>query len=106
MLTTAIGLGLGWLVYERERIQERRIAVEMFERKGGIVVFDTEIEDPAPAPPSWLRVLLGDDSRGDVRILMIGRAEISDNDLLFLDRFPNVQHLELEGARVGDVTAQ
>lgn len=98
VVTTLACVALGWLAYERDKVQKRADAIAAIEKLGGKVEYD----DEQPFRPKWLRPLLGDKSAGEVVAVNFFNAKIVDGDLGNLTNFSKLDWLVINHTQVTD----
>lgn len=99
MTVLCIGPG-GYVALEQGKAREKQGAVAAMEELGGYVFYD----ENAPARSGLTRLLLGDDSFGNVNgvdfnPLKTENHQITDADLKHLKSFPRLNHLVLKNCR-------
>ena len=99
MTVLCIGPG-GYVAYEQGKAREKQGAVAAIEKLSGYVFYD----EKAPARSGLTRLILGDDSFGNVNgvdfnPLKTENRQITDADLRHLQSFPRLNHLVLKNCR-------
>ena len=99
MTVLCIGPG-GYVAFEQEKARENQRAVAAIEKLGGYVFYD----EKAPARSGLTRLILGDDSFGNVNgvdfnPLKTENRQITGADLRHLKSFPRLNHLVLKNCR-------
>lgn len=99
MTVLCIGPG-GYVAFEQEKARENQRAVAAIEKLGGYVFY----YEKAPARSGLTRLILGDDSFGNVNgvdfnPLKTENRQITDADLRHLQSFPRLNHLVLKNCR-------
>lgn len=95
---TVVCTGLGWLAYERQKVQERIAAIAAVKDSGGNVFYDLS----RPFRPHWLRPLLGDNSAGEVTGVSFEGTKISDAELAHITSFTKLEYLFVNNTRITD----
>ena len=101
VLVTILCIGPGgYVAFEQEKARENQRAVAAIEKLGGYVFYD----EKAPARSGLTRLILGDDSFGNVNgvdfnPLKTENRQITDADLRHLQSFPRLNHLVLKNCR-------
>lgn len=102
LVITVLCLGPGgYVAYEQGKVRQQQGAVAAIEKLGGYVFYD----DKAPARTGLTRLILGDDSFGNVNgvdfnPLKTENRQITDADLRHLKSFPLLNHLVLKNCRL------
>ena len=99
MTVLCIGPG-GYVAFEQGKAREKQGAVAAIEKLGGYVFYD----EKAPARSGLTRLILGDDSFGNVNgvdfnPLKTENRQITGADLRHLKSFPRLNHLVLKNCR-------
>jgi hypothetical protein len=95
---TLIGVGLGWLSYERNQVRQRKAAIAAMEEVGGRVDYD----EAKPFRSAWLSPLLGLPSSGEVVGVTVVGKDITDARMAHLEEFTNLEYLFLDSNNVTD----
>jgi Leucine-rich repeat (LRR) protein len=104
IVTMICAIGSAWLGKKIERKRYEQEAVEAIVSSGGQVLYDYEmVKGGTPPGPAWLRKLLGKNLFSEVVLVnLIGRGQASDSGLVVLDRFPQLQELDLLNTKITD----
>lgn len=99
MTVLCLGPG-GYVAYEQGKVRKQQGAVAAIDKLGGFVFYD----EKAPARSGVTRLILGDDSCGNVdgvdfNPLKTENRQITDADLRHLKSFPRLNYLALKNCR-------
>ncbi len=101
MAMTVLCVGPGsYVAYHQRKVRQQQSAVAAIEQLGGYVFYD----EKAPARSGLARLILGDNSFGNVNgvdfnPLKTENRQITDADLRHLQAFPRLNHLVLKNCR-------
>jgi hypothetical protein len=93
--------------------QKQRQTVAAIRGAGGLVFYDYEYDftldngrqpgrQRSETPSPFLLGLFGQDAIANVVYVQFESPQVSDSDLVHLDKLPHLQHLQLAGTRVSD----
>jgi hypothetical protein len=132
VLVTIACVGFGWLGVKVRAKQREREAVKALRDLGGEVRYDyefnsnwSEVENPTPPGPEWLRELLGNDifacavsahcgpqttdvdlrhlaAFGQLRALYLGETQITDEGMVHLRGLNKLEWLSLPNIKITD----
>ena len=109
VLVVAIALPCSSFVAEMKAARRQQAAVDAILQLGGIVEYDWRvdglggyIENARPPGPPWLRNLLGADFLSHVVYLGFPSRQVTDDSLVHLEAFPQLQGLSLAHNPVTD----
>jgi hypothetical protein len=97
VVMTLVGMGLGWLAYERNEVRKGQEAIAAMEPLLA-VIFDKE----QPFRPRWLRPLLGDNSAGEVVDVITQSNHVTDAELVHLKGLRRLELLNIAHTEVTD----
>lgn len=89
-------VGFGWLGYERQKVRDRRQAIEAIKKLGGRIQYANATR------PVWFRKILGDDSDGEVVQVNLMNSRVADSDLRRLAELTNLKTLCLADTKITD----
>ena len=105
IVTVICALASAWIARQIERKRNEREAVEAIVKLGGWVVYDYVHDGKAANPPgpAWLRKLIGDNFFGEVVYVNLGRnSKMTEAYWTKLDQLPHVEILDLSESDVTD----
>lgn len=96
---TMIALPLWWVANERQKVRNRKEAVEAMEAISEVGVTNVYYENKPPTP-AWRRILLGDDS--DVEVVALQITGATDEHLAHISCLPSITELDLFESTITD----
>src|SRR5829696_5248312 len=88
ILVTVLCLGPGtWTYYERQRTRNQQFAIEELQRLRATISFDEQL----PVRSGLSKVVLGDNSFGNVAAICLDGPQVTDATLSQLRRFRHLQ---------------
>jgi len=107
LLVTLVAIACSWYAVQMKNAAERRAAILKIEKVGGSVFYyDARTSDLIGGEPpgwfSWLRRFHGDEHMGYPALVIFEGHAITDDGLLHLKDFPNLQCLDLSGTQISD----
>jgi Leucine-rich repeat (LRR) protein len=98
MTLLCLGPG-GYVAYEQSKARKQKAAAEATEKLFNYVKYDQTVPARSPA----MRQILGDESFGNVVMVLNPYRQLTDADLVHLAGFMRLKRLELDGSQVTGV---